>query len=73
MERGGLATASDAAIAGDEDAVAREIAGLAEIGVTDLTAVLFAVEGDADAPARSQALLAALAHGGGGAAAEELR
>jgi alkanesulfonate monooxygenase SsuD/methylene tetrahydromethanopterin reductase-like flavin-dependent oxidoreductase (luciferase family) len=73
MERGGLATASDAAIAGDEDAVAREIAGLTEIGVTDLTAVLFAVDGDADAPARTQALLAALARGGGGAAAEELR
>jgi F420-dependent oxidoreductase-like protein len=72
MERGGLATASDAAIAGDEDAVAREIADLAGIGVTDLTAVLFAVDGDADAPARTQALLAALARGGG-AAVEESR
>ena len=46
LERGGLARPSDAAIVGDEDAVARELAGLAGIGVTDFTAVLFAVAGD---------------------------
>jgi F420-dependent oxidoreductase-like protein len=65
MERGGLARASDAAIAGDEDTVARALAGLAAIGVTDLTAVLFAVDGDPDAPARTQALLAGLARASG--------
>jgi F420-dependent oxidoreductase-like protein len=64
MERGGLATASDAAICGDEDAVARELAELAGIGVTDLTAVLYPVDGDPDAPARTQALLASLARAG---------
>ena len=58
LERGGLARPSDAAIVGDEDAVARELAGLAGIGVTDLTAVPFAVAGDPEAPARTQALLA---------------
>ena len=68
-----LATASDAAISGDEDAVAREIEGLAGIGVTDLTAVLFAVDGDPDAPARTQALLAALALGGSGTRGEVSR
>jgi F420-dependent oxidoreductase-like protein len=61
LERGGLAAASDAAIAGDESRVARELAGLAGIGVTDFTAVLFQVPGDPEAPARTQALLAGLA------------
>jgi hypothetical protein len=65
MERGGLARASDAAIAGDEDTVARALAGLAALGVTDLTAVLFTVDGDPDAPARTQALLAGLARASG--------
>jgi F420-dependent oxidoreductase-like protein len=64
LERGGLTRPSDAAIVGDEDAVARELAGLAGIGVTDLTAALFAVEGDPEAPARTQALLAGLAREG---------
>jgi 5,10-methylenetetrahydromethanopterin reductase len=61
LERGGLARPADAAIAGDEDMVARELAGLAGIGVTDFTAVLFAVPGDPDAGLRTQALLAGLA------------
>jgi len=61
LERGGLARPSDAAIFCDEDAVARELAGLAGIGVTDLTAVPFAVAGDPDALARTHALLAGLA------------
>jgi hypothetical protein len=65
LERGGLARPSDAAIVGDEDEVAREIAALAGIGVTDLTAATFAVEGDPEAPARTQAVLAALARAGG--------
>jgi F420-dependent oxidoreductase-like protein len=58
LERGGLARPSDAALAGDEDAVARELAALADIGVTDFTAVLFEVPGDPEAPARTQAFLA---------------
>ena len=37
---------------------------LAELGVTDLTRVLFAVAGDPEAPARTQALLAELARAG---------
>ena len=61
LERGGLARPSDAAIIGHEEAVASELTGLAGIGVTDLVAVPFAVEGDAEAPARTQALLAGLA------------
>ena len=66
LERGGLARPSDAAIVGDEDAVARELAALAGIGVTDFTAVLFAVAGDPEAVARTQALLAGLARAGAG-------
>ncbi len=61
LERGGLAGPSDASIVGDEDAVARELAGLAGIGVTDFTAVAFAVPGDPEAVARTQSLLAGLA------------
>ena len=61
LERGGLARPSDAAIVGDEEAVARQLAGLAAIGVTDLVAVPFAVEGDPDATRRTQALLSGLA------------
>jgi len=61
LERGGLAAASDAAIAGDESRVARELAGLAGLGVTDFNDVLFQVPGDPEAPARTQVLLAGLA------------
>jgi F420-dependent oxidoreductase-like protein len=61
LERGGLAQPADAAIVGDEDAVARALERLAEIGVTDLTAVLFDVDGDPEARTRTQALLAILA------------
>jgi F420-dependent oxidoreductase-like protein len=71
MERGGLAQPSDAAILGDENAVARALAGLAGIGVTDFNAVLFSVPGDEGAPARTQALLAALARSGVGKGSEE--
>jgi len=66
LERGGLARPADAAIIGDEEAVAREIAELAALGATDFNAALFAVAGDPDVPARTQALLAALARAGGG-------
>ena len=50
LERGGLSRPADAAIIGDEDAVARELARLAELGVTDLTAVPFDVAGDPGRP-----------------------
>ncbi len=65
LERGGLTRPSAAAIVGDEDAVARKLAGLAGIGVTDLTAVPFTVAGDPEAVERTQALLAELARAGG--------
>jgi F420-dependent oxidoreductase-like protein len=64
LDRGGLARPADAAIIGDEAAVARELARLRELGVTDLTAVLFDVAGDPGVPARTQALLAELARAG---------
>lgn len=64
LERGGLSHPADAAIVGDEAAVTRELARLAGLGVTDLTAVLFDVPGDAGARARTQALLAERARAG---------
>jgi F420-dependent oxidoreductase-like protein len=73
MERGGLAQPSDAAILGDEDGVARALASLAAIGVTDFNAVLFSLPGDEGAPARTQAMLAALAGSGVGQGSEESR
>ncbi len=66
LERGGLARPCDAAIVGDEDAVALELAGLAGLGVTDFTAALFQVAGDPEAAARTQKLLAGLARAGSG-------
>ncbi len=64
LERGGLARPADAAIIGDEASVTRELTRLRELGVTDLTAVLFEVAGDPGASARSRALLADLARAG---------
>jgi len=64
LERGGLSRPADAAIIGDENVVARELVRLGELGVTDFTGVLFPVEGDPDAPARTQAFLAELARAG---------
>jgi F420-dependent oxidoreductase-like protein len=66
LERGGLARPSEAAIVGDEAAVARELAALAAVGATDLNAVLFPVEGDRGAQARTRALLPGLARAGDG-------
>ena len=65
LERGGLTQPADAAIVGDEDVVARELADLAAIGVTDLNGALFSVAGDPEAPARTQTFLAGLARAGG--------
>jgi alkanesulfonate monooxygenase SsuD/methylene tetrahydromethanopterin reductase-like flavin-dependent oxidoreductase (luciferase family) len=64
LERGGLARPEQAAIVGDEQAVAHELARLARLGVTDLMAALFPVAGDPEAPARTQAFLAGLARAG---------
>jgi F420-dependent oxidoreductase-like protein len=60
LARGGLEQPADAAIVGDEDAVARQLARLAELGVTDLAAMPFAVDGDPEAAERTSALLAGL-------------
>jgi alkanesulfonate monooxygenase SsuD/methylene tetrahydromethanopterin reductase-like flavin-dependent oxidoreductase (luciferase family) len=65
LARGGLARPADAAIVGDEEAVTREITALAAVGVTDLVATPYAVEGDAEASARTQAVLAEIARAGG--------
>jgi F420-dependent oxidoreductase-like protein len=64
LERGGLARPADAAIIGDESAVARDLARLRELGVTDLTAVLFDVAEDPGVAERTQAFLAELARAG---------
>jgi hypothetical protein len=64
LARGGLERPEETAILGDEDAVARDLARLAALGVTDLTAVLFAVDGDPQARARTQAFLGRLARRG---------
>jgi F420-dependent oxidoreductase-like protein len=61
LARGGLERPEQAAIVGDEDAVAGELVRLASLGVSDFTAVLFSVAGDPEAPVRTQAFLARLA------------
>lgn len=57
----GAADAAGVAIVGNEDEVAAQVRHLAEIGVTDLNASIFAVEGDAGSGQRTYELLAALA------------
>jgi F420-dependent oxidoreductase-like protein len=61
LAREGVASPADVALLGDEDAVARRLERLASLGVTDFAAVTFPVDGDADAPGRTRALLARLA------------
>jgi alkanesulfonate monooxygenase SsuD/methylene tetrahydromethanopterin reductase-like flavin-dependent oxidoreductase (luciferase family) len=62
LDREGAAGPADVAIAGDEDAVGEQIAGLGEIGVTDLLAVPYPVGDDAPGSlARTRRLLVALA------------
>jgi F420-dependent oxidoreductase-like protein len=61
LERERAASPGAVAVVGDESAVAERLARLAALGVTDFNAVPFAVDGDPDAVARTQTLLAELA------------
>jgi F420-dependent oxidoreductase-like protein len=60
----GAADASGVALVGTEDEVERQVRHLAEIGVTDLNASIFPVEGDAASVGRSYELLSGLAKEG---------
>ncbi len=64
LERGGTSEPASVAIIGDEAHVHAQLAELAKLGVTDLNAVLFGVDGDPEAWRRSYAFLAELARGG---------
>ena len=57
LAREGAASPADVAIVGDESAVRRALERIAELGVDDLNAVLFPVEGDPDAVRRTAELL----------------
>src|SRR5207244_6763753 len=54
----GVEGPGDVAIVGDESAVGEQLERLAEAGGTDFLGIPFRVDGDADAPARTRALLA---------------
>ena len=64
LERGGARDATSVAILGDEAQVHEQLQELAQLGVTDLNALLFPVEGDPDALKRTYAFLAELARNG---------
>ena len=62
LDIGGVDGPADAAIVGDESAVAAQIQGLFDAGATDVWAAVFAVGGDRKASrARTRAALADLA------------
>jgi F420-dependent oxidoreductase-like protein len=61
LDREGAAGPSDVAIVGDESAVGAALTRLAEAGTTDFLAIPFAVDGDADAFARTRSFAAGLA------------
>jgi 5,10-methylenetetrahydromethanopterin reductase len=61
LDREGAEGPADVVIAGDESDVGQQLARLAEAGATDFLAVPFPVKGDAEAMARTRALLAKLA------------
>lgn len=64
LARGELSEPASLAIIGDESHVHAELQALAKLGVTDLNAVLFDVDGDPEAWRRSYAFLAELARSG---------
>ncbi len=64
LARGGLSEPASVAIIGNEARVHAQLQTLAKLGVTDLNAVLFAVDGDPEAWRRSYAFLAELARTG---------
>jgi F420-dependent oxidoreductase-like protein len=61
LDREGVGGPADVAIAGDESTVGEQLRRLGELGATDFLAVPFAVDGDADAVARTRAFLIKLA------------
>ncbi len=61
LDRGGYTDASSVAIIGNEEQVVGQMRALRDIGVTDFNASPYPVEGDADAPKRTYALMAELA------------
>ena len=61
LDRGGYTDASSVAIIGNEEQVVAQMRALRDIGVTDFNASPYGVEGDADAPKRTYALMAELA------------
>ena len=63
LDRGGYGGPGDVAIVGDEASVRRQVADLAEMGVTDLNSGIYAVDGDPGVQARTRELLAGLARG----------
>jgi F420-dependent oxidoreductase-like protein len=73
LEREGAASPASLAVVGDDSAVAGQLDRLAALGVTDFTAVLFPLEGDPDAGARTRRLLGDLAKRMGQASAEGAR
>jgi 5,10-methylenetetrahydromethanopterin reductase len=63
LDREGAEGPADVAIVGDESAVGAQLDRLAEVGVTDFVAIPFRVDEDAEAGARTRALLVRRAHG----------
>jgi len=63
LDREGAEGPASVAIVGDESAVGEAIGHLRDAGATDLLAIPFVVDGDADAVARTRALLVRLARG----------
>jgi alkanesulfonate monooxygenase SsuD/methylene tetrahydromethanopterin reductase-like flavin-dependent oxidoreductase (luciferase family) len=61
LDREGAEGPANVAIVGDEGAVGEALGHLRDAGATDLLAVPFAVDGDADAVARTRGLLVRLA------------
>lgn len=57
LDREGAEGPGDVVVAGDASAVGEQLGRLAEAGTTDFLAIPFAVEGDADAVARTRAFL----------------
>lgn len=64
LDRGGAEGPADIAIVGSEDDVVRQLRELAAIGVTDINATPFRVQGDPEAPRRTVEFLAGLAKTG---------
>ncbi|MCC6381273.1 MAG: TIGR03564 family F420-dependent LLM class oxidoreductase [Dehalococcoidia bacterium] len=64
LDRGGAEGPADIAIVGSEEDVVRQLRELAGLGVTDVNATPFRVQGDPEAPRRTVEFLAGLAKSG---------